>query len=54
MKSALLALALIGPVALAGSETPPKGPPWMRDFHKARLEALKTGRPLFVYFTKTH
>ncbi|MHC4820101.1 MAG: hypothetical protein ACYTDX_00095 [Planctomycetota bacterium] len=40
--------------ALAGSETPPKGPPWVRDFHEAQTTALKQGKPIFVYLTKTH
>ena len=39
--------------ALAGSETPPKGPPWVRDFHEAQERALKEGKPVFVYLTKT-
>ena len=41
--------------ALAGkSETPPEGPPWMRNLHAARTKALKEGKPLFLYFTKTY
>ena len=41
-------------IATAGSETPPPGAPWQRGFDKAQREALKTGKPIFVYFTKTY
>ncbi len=34
-------------------ETPPKGPPWFTECHAAKLHALKTRTPVFVYFTKT-
>lgn len=40
--------------ARAGSETPPAGAPWQRNFAAAQREALKTGKPIFVYFTKTY
>ncbi|MAG93344.1 MAG: hypothetical protein CMJ48_06300 [Planctomycetaceae bacterium] len=40
--------------AQAGSETPPPGAPWKRSFDEAHRQALKTGRPIFVYFTKTY
>jgi hypothetical protein len=46
--------ALMTTVALAGSETPPKGPPWVRDFAKAREEGIRQGKPIFVYLTKTY
>ena len=36
------------------SETPPLGPPWKRDFHDAREDALQRGKPIFLYFTKTY
>ena len=36
------------------SETPPKGPPWERDFYAARKQALEQGKPIFLYFTKTY
>jgi len=51
-----LALALFGlpAIATAGSETPPPGAPWQRDFGKAQQEALKSGKPIFIYFTKTY
>lgn len=45
---------LIAGVASAGSETPPPGPPWIRDFAEAVALAEKTGRPVFVYLTKTY
>jgi hypothetical protein len=40
--------------AADGSETPPPGPPWQRDFDAVQREALRTGKPIFVYFTKTY
>lgn len=40
--------------ARAGSETPPAGPPWVRDLVSAQKEAVKQGVPIFVYFTKTY
>jgi hypothetical protein len=49
----VLGLAVGLPVARAGSETPPVGPPWVRDFHEAQETALKKGLPIFVYLTKT-
>jgi hypothetical protein len=48
-----LVLLLAG-VALAGSETPPAGPPWLRDFTAAQTKALREGKPIFVYLTKTY
>jgi len=53
MRVALLAALLVG-TASAGSETPPAGPPWQRDLHEARRQALADGKPLFLYFTKTY
>ena len=53
MRTLSLTLLLAG-LAAAGSETPPPGPPWQRDLHEARLRALKEGKPLFLYFTKTY
>jgi hypothetical protein len=54
--AATLALALLAAPrpAGAGSETPPKGPPWVRDFYAAQEAALAEGKPVFVYMTKTH
>ncbi len=48
------ALLLLVGVAAAGSETPPAGPPWFRDLAEAQALAEKTGRPIFVYLTKTY
>jgi hypothetical protein len=45
---------LLAGVAAAGSETPPPGPPWIRDLGEAVSLAEKTGRPIFVYLTKTY
>ena len=57
----LAAVALAGGLLLAaprpaaaGSDTPPQGPPWVRDFHQAQERGLKEGLPIFVYLTKTH
>ena len=47
-------LLLLAGVAMAGSETPPQGPPWLRDLAEAQELAEKTGRPIFVYLTKTY
>ena len=52
--SRLLLLAAVSVPALAGSETPPEGPPWQRDLLAAQKQALEKGKPLFVYFTKTY
>ncbi len=54
MMRALLLLTLLPTLALAGSETPPKGPPWQRDLIEAQKLALKKKVPIFVYFTKTY
>ncbi len=48
-----LAMAFAAP-AFAGSETPPKGPPWERDLITAHGKAVKQGLPIFLYFTKTY
>ena len=47
-------LLLLAGVVSAGCETPPQGPPWLRDFAEAQELAEKTGRPIFVYLTKTY
>ena len=36
------------------SHTPPVGPPWARDFEQARTQALQSGKPIFLYSTKTY
>jgi hypothetical protein len=54
MRTVLLAALLAGAAAAGESETPPEGPPWMRDLHDARAKALAEGKPLFLYFTKTY
>lgn len=51
---AALMLVLAAPAAWAGSETPPKGPPWVRDLAEAQALALKKDLPIFLYFTKTY
>lgn len=50
----VLTVLLTALVARAGSETPPQGPPWQRDFVAAHQQALASGKPLFLYFTKTY
>lgn len=52
--TAVLCLALAAGSVLAGSETPPEGPPWQRDLLAAQAQALQEGKPLFLYFTKTY
>lgn len=55
-------VALVGVIACwmgaeqarAGSETPPEGPPWVRDVVLAQKQALERKVPIFVYLTKTH
>ena len=51
---AALLLSFAAPSAIAGSETPPKGPPWERDLVKAHEHALQKNLPIFLYFTKTY
>ncbi len=41
-------------VALAGSDTPPEGPPWVRSLVEAQKAALQRQVPIYVYLTKTH
>ena len=48
----LLTGAALAP-AFAGSETPPKGPPWVRSLAEAQREAVQRDLPIFVYLTKT-
>ena len=52
--SRLGVLALLMACAAAAEETMPPGPPWRTDFRAARREALRAGKRLFLYFTKTH
>jgi len=49
----LFVLGSLSVLARAGSETPPVGPPWKRDFAAAQTEAAQKGLPIFVYLTKT-
>ena len=48
-----LTLGILG-AAWAGSDTPPKGPVWGVDLVEAQAKALKEGKPIFCYFTKTY
>lgn len=36
------------------SKTPPVGPPWVTDFAEARSLAIQSGKPIFLYSTKTY
>lgn len=46
-------LLVLGSIACAPGEKLPKGPPWHVDYRSAQRDALRHGRPVFVYFTKT-
>ena len=50
----LIPVLMLAGAAFAGSETPPGGPPWHRDILEAQEQALKEGKPVFFYFTKTY
>lgn len=50
---AAVAVAFAAP-AEAGSETPPVGPPWVKDLVTAQKTALERKVPIFVYLTKTY
>lgn len=52
--AALVGVSALAVAAFAGSETPPEGPPWVREFRKAHADALAREVPIFVYLTKTH
>lgn len=41
-------------LTLAPGDVPPPGPPWVLSYREARRDALRAGRPVFVYFTKTY
>ena len=45
---------LFGVLPFVAGETPPPGPPWKLTYREARRDALRAGRPVFVYFTKTY
>lgn len=59
MRITLLFLMLTASVAYAqsdakSSKSPPSGPPWLDSFEEARAKALKSGKPIFLYSTKTY
>ena len=54
MRTAALLTLLVGIVSAGNSATPPKGPPWQRDLLAAQKQALREGKPIFFYFTKTY
>ena len=43
-----------GVMVWAGSETPPKGPPWHQNLLEAQKLALDEDKPILFYFTKTY
>lgn len=45
-----LAFALLVVLGLQGAEPAP-GPRWVTDLEEGRLEAEKSGKPLFIVFT---
>jgi hypothetical protein len=49
-----VAVLTLSTAVIAGSETPPAGPPWKREFNAAQTEAAQKGLPIFVYLTKTY
>ena len=53
LTATILALALHA-APLRAEETPPPGPPWVFDFVSAQETALREGKAIFLYLTKTH
>lgn len=53
---ALTLILLIPLLTPSGPEAgePPEGPPWQTDYWAARSQALRSGQPIFIYFTKTY
>ncbi len=49
-----LATPVTGQSDTKASKTPPEGPPWTTDFLEARALALESGKPIFLYSTKTY
>ena len=54
MPKAFLFALLSCSAALADSSNPPPGAPWTKDFGAALEAASKSGKPVFLYFTKTY
>jgi hypothetical protein len=52
LRTAVLPLALV--IGLPPGEKLPKGPPWHVTHAAAKRDALRHGKPVFVYFTKTY
>ncbi|MFC1629146.1 hypothetical protein ACFL3H_08550 [Gemmatimonadota bacterium] len=50
----ILLLLLLVPSNTMRAGEPPAGPPWQMDYWSAKSEALRTGTPIFIYFTKTY
>ena len=54
MARVIVALLLAASLAAADSSKPPAGAPWTMDFGAALEAASKSGKPIFLYFTKTY
>lgn len=52
LSAAAVSLALFS-LDVPRGEKLPKGPPWHVTYQAARQDAIRHGRPIFVYFTKT-
>ena len=50
---AALSFVAMPPSDHGHGETLPKGPPWHVTYRAAKRDAIRNGRPVFVYFTKT-
>ena len=51
---AALTLLAVSPPEGTPGEKLPKGPPWHVTYREAKRDAMRHGRPVFVYFTKTY
>ena len=51
---AAMSLIAMSPSDGAAGEKLPKGPPWHVTYRAAKRDAIRNGRPVFVYFTKTY
>lgn len=54
MQSIPVLAFLLASVWSPPGEKLPKGPPWHTEYRTAKREALRLGKPVYVYFTKTY
>ena len=47
-------VVLVSAPSAARGDEPPPGLPWLRTYAEAKRDALRKGRPVCVYFTKTY